>query len=125
MKRTVLSYWLGTPCRYDLNRPDLEDLGLPEVDLGGRCISIPIDVSPAEFFDKTMPNVFQIQAEARKRQMMGKGFPPDGALAEGLQCLWIFTASAQSTQQEQLKTAFIEIDALKKRIVELEKKAAN
>lgn len=125
MKKDVFSYWLGTPCRYDLNRPDLEDLGLPEADLGGRCISLPTDVAPSDFFDKTMPSVFQIQAEARKRQIMGKGFPPDGALAEGIQCLWVFTASAQSMQQEQLKSAFVEIDGLKKRIAALEKKIAN
>lgn len=116
-------FWLGAPCRYDPKRPDLKGLGLPDGDLGGRCISIPADVPPSKFFDQVMPNVFGIQQEARRRQMTGQtqGLHPDGALAEGIQCLWVFTSDAVNALETRLTFAYREIDELKARMEKLEK----
>lgn len=101
----LISYWLGTPCKWD-SRLEQLPLGLPEKDLGGRALFMPSSETPASLFDRTMPQIASIVAKSDRD--IQTGVTPNGArhpfgyLGQGVQLNWLFTAQAFSQQQTRI-----------------------
>lgn len=101
----LVTYWLGTPCKWHDSLTHLPP-GLPESDLGGRALFMPVEETPGSLFDRTMPQVAAIVSKADRDVQMG--MTPNGArhpfgfLGQGIQLNWLFTAHAFSEQQSRM-----------------------
>lgn len=109
----IQMFWIGPPSKYDPRRADLESF--PEGDLGGRELGLPLQTSPQEMFDTTVPRLVVLQAQAQQRFQSGaeRQLHPFGILAQSIQATWMLTSQQFARQQA-------EIDTLKETVKRLE-----